>query len=190
MDPISQNMPQFGEILEQGKQTAVNSVKATISDTTNAVAGQIGMGKPEPTANPSTGIQAQIQNQITNQATGNSEPISLQDQDLSNPHTSQMVQDYYASSDSNFQSQKPQTQADYENQQKILEIRKELHQQTYVDPLFAYEHKKEERPAEIAEKEEEQKKMMELESNQQKSDQDIATFRAQRSAEVKLSGAG
>jgi hypothetical protein len=188
MDPISAAMPQLGEILEQGKQAAANSVKTAVSDTANAISGQVGLGgKSEPTANTATGIQSQIQNQLTNQAPS-SEPAQMQDVDLSNQHTTQMVQDYYAPSDS--QSPKPQTQEEYENQQKILKIRQELHQQTYYDPLFDYEHKKEERPAEIAEKEEEQKKMMELDTKQQKSDQDIATFRAQRSAEVKLSGAG
>ena len=35
--------PQFGEILEQGKQSATNAVKTAVSDTANSVSGQIGL---------------------------------------------------------------------------------------------------------------------------------------------------
>ena len=86
-----------------------------------------------------------------------------------------------------------------ESQQRIANLRHELHKEGYYDPLIAYENKK---PGEEAgedegaakrveeqEKEEEQKKM-ELEEKKAKDDQDIATARAQTKTEANRGAMG
>lgn len=172
--------PQFGEILEQGKQTAANSVKTALSDAVNSVSGQIGI-KNEQNASSQNSNQQQGQ-------TPQTEP-SVIDMNLANEQTTEQVKDYYAPSSD--QKPMPTTQEEAQTQQELLKLRKELHDQIYYQPLFAYEHKKEERPAEAKEKEEEQKKMAELEQQKKENKNlPIAVLRAQTSAEVKLAGAG
>ncbi len=180
MDPISGALPQFGEILEQGQQTALNTVKSAVSDTTNAVSGQIGI-KNE---NNHTTVTNQNQNQPAVQAQGQLPNEAVAAQNLQNEETAEMVKDYYAPSTQAPQTPKPQTQEEYETQQKLLKIRQELHERVYYDPLFAYEHKKQERPADVQAQEEEQKKMAELEHKKEEKKLPLAVQRAQTSVEV------
>jgi hypothetical protein len=180
---------QFGEILEQGQQAATNAVKQTVSDTSKTVSGQIGI-KNE-TANASAaGQQSQIQ--LQNQLSNVDSPSMLIDDKINkgNEQTADMIKDFYAPSDGDSFSAKPQNQEEYETQQKLLKIRQSLHDETYYNPLIAYEHKKQERPAEVAEKEEQQKMTIELEQKKQDQNIPLAVIRAQTSAEVKLVGAG
>ena len=102
-----------------------------------------------------------------------------------------MVRDFYSPSSGDIsQVSTPKSQEEYETAQKLLQVRKSLHDETYYNPLFAYEHKKVDRPVDVQEKEEEQKKMVELEQKQQEDNVPISVLRAQTSAEVKLAGAG
>jgi hypothetical protein len=167
--------PQFGEILEQGKQTTTNTVKTAISDTANSISGQIGI-KNE--------TNARVQNptkQAANQADENVLPN--QQTGVDNEFTKEMVEDFYAPSSNASPGSRPKNQEEYETQQKLLKIRQDLHNETYYDPLFAYEHKKEEKPAETVQREEQQQ-MQELAQNQEKKLPPLAVQRAQTSVEI------
>jgi len=182
--------PQFGEILEQGQQVATNAVKSAVSDTADTVSGQIGI-KNEIANTAAVGQQNQsnFQNQISNMDTSSS--VISKGDNIRSEQTTDMIRDFYSPSvDGGALSSKPQNQEEYETQQKLLKVRQSLHDETYYNPLFAYEHKKEERPAEVAEKDEEQKKMIEFEQKKQDNNIPLAVLRAQTSAEVKLAGAG
>lgn len=151
MDTITP--PQIGEILEQGGQTAANTVKSAVSDSVQRAAVQIGI-KNEPGGG---------QNQATKP-----EPSAgvLREGDSI---TNEMVSDYYAPSSAN-NTPSAQSQEEYETQERLKKVREALqaqHDEVYFGPLVAAleQGKKEQRPAEVAEKEEEQKKMAELEQN-------------------------
>lgn len=175
-------VPQFGEILEQGRKTLSNTAKTAVSDTTNSVFGQIGI-KNEHGAN----TQNPNQNQAQDQAGGPVDETSVLGMNLKNDQTQEMVNDYYAPSSN--QKPIPATEEEAQTQHQLAKLRKDLHDETYYNPLFAFEHKRKERPAEVAEKEEEQKKMAELEQ-QKKEDQNtpIALKRAQLSIENRDQG--
>lgn len=172
-------LPQVGEILEQGKQnvatTTTNTVKSGVSDTISSVKSQIG------------GIN---NNANQNQMSNIGEPgMELQNQGTGNEATEQMVKDFYAPSNPTA-TPKSQTQEQFETEQKLVKLRQELHTQTYFDPLFAYEHKKQERPLDIAKQEEEQQKMIELEQKKQDKKLPLAVQRAQTSVEINRGASG
>lgn len=183
----------FGEMLEKGQQTVQNTVKSAVSDVAGSVAGQIGV-KPEASPNTQGKTQSQAQNQTQNLS--KAEPAISQA--ASSPETMELVKEFYAPSDDAqvASAQNPQ-QEQAVAQQKLAKLRQELHQETYYEPLIAYEKKKPgQQEAEGAaervekqEKEEEQKKM-ELEQKEAKKEQDIATSRAQRATEANRGVAG
>ena len=174
--------PQYGEILEQGRKTAANTVKTAVSDAANSVAGQIGI-KNEHGAN----TQNSNQNQPQDQSLGPADEASVLNMNLKNDQTQDMVNDYYAPSSN--QKPVPATEEEAQTQQQLAKLRKDLHDEEYYNPLFAFEHKKQERPAEVAEKEEEQKKMAALEQQKrEEKDTPIALKRAQLSIENRDQG--
>jgi hypothetical protein len=182
----------FGEMLEKGQQTVQNTVKSAVSDVAGTVVGQIGV-KPE--ASPDASGKAQSQNQNQAQSSPKAEPSIPRA--ASTPETIDLVKEFYAPSDDN-QKVAPadKQQVDAQTQQKIAQLRQELHKGDYYDPLIAYETKKpgqeEDGAAERVEKQEkeEKQKKMELEEKKAKESKDIATLRAQRAVEANRGVAG
>jgi hypothetical protein len=189
----------FGEMLEKGQQTVGNTVKSAVSDVAGSVAGQIGIGgKSE--SNPDA--QGNVQNQVqTNQAqpqTENSRP-----QAASTEETKQLVKDFYAPSSELPENLTPelaqqmQQKDQIEAQQKLANLRHELHKSEYYEPLVAHETKSEEQEDEESaakrvekqDQEEEQKKQQ-LEEKKSKEDDDIAKTRAQTKTEANRGAAG
>lgn len=189
----------FGEMLERGQQTVASSVKTVASDVKN----QMGFGKsessPDNQGNPrSQGQQGNVQSQNQPLKEG-SKP-----QAASTEETKLLVKEFYAPSSDIPENLPPETQQQMqqkdqiESQQKIANLRHELHKSGYYDPLIAYETKKEEgeeeddnaaKRVEKQEQEEEQEKM-ELQEKRAKEDQDIATTRAQTKTEANRGAMG
>lgn len=182
----------FGEILEKGQQTVGNTVKSAVSDVAGSVAAQIGI-KTE--ASPDA--QGNVQNQ-QGQANTQNQPLgeASAPQAASTEATMQLVKDFYSPSVELPENLSPeianqmQQKDKIESQQKLANLRHELHKEGYYDPLIAHETKQEEaqgdesaaKRVEKQEGEEEQKKMQ-LEEKQAKEDQDIAKTRAQTKTE-------
>jgi len=191
----------FGEMLEKGQHTAANAVKSAVSDVAGSVAGQIGV-KNE--ASPDTQRSSQNQGQ-TNAQNQNQKPTEASKvQAASTEETKQFVKEFYAPSAelpegfSGEAIQQAQQKDQLETQQKLANLRQELHKEGYYEPLIAYETKKPEeqgegegaaKRVEKQEQEEEQKKM-ELEQKEAQEKQDIAKTRAQRKVEANPGIAG
>jgi hypothetical protein len=139
----------LGELIEKGQNATTNAVKTTVSDTANSVSGQIGI-KNE------TNTQAQNPTQVAANQAGE-QTLPNQQVKANNEFAKEMVEDFYAPSLEVSTGIKPKNQEEYETQQKLLKIRQDLHNEAYYNPLFAYEHKKEEKPAETVERQEQQK---------------------------------
>jgi len=186
----------FGEMLEKGQQTVGNTVKNAVSDVAGSVAGQIGIktefaGPDAPGNAQAVGVQAQPQ------AEG-SKP-----QAASTEETKQLVKDFYSPSVDLPENLTPELAAQMqqkdqmESQQKLANLRHELHRSEYYDPLLAHEAKSEQeededsaaKRVEKQEREEEQKKQ-ELEEKKAKEDEDIAKTRAQTKVESNRGAAG
>jgi butyrate kinase len=117
MDPISQNMPQFGEIFEQGKQVstaATIAVKNAVSDAASSASNQLGIQNEHGGNNPtSQNNQGQLpQGDFLGAVTSES--------------TKELVKDFYAPSDSLAQtSTQTGSSDDLEAQQHLAKLRKE-----------------------------------------------------------------
>ena len=184
----------FGEMLEKGQQTVQNTVKSAVSDVVGSLGNQLGV-KPEASPDASGKTQNQNQTQAQVQSSPSSEPSIPQA--ASSPETIELVREFYAPSDDNRKAAPAdKQQVDAQTQQKIAQLRQELHQGEYYEPLIAYETKKpgqeEEGAAERVEKQEkeEEQKKMQLEDKKAKGDQDIATTRAKTAVEANRGVAG
>jgi hypothetical protein len=185
----------FGEMLEKGQQAVTNSAKTVASD----VAGQIGFGKNESSPDNQGGTQNQGQTNPQNQQPGE----ASKPQAASTEETKQFVKEFYSPSvelPENLTpelAQQMQQKDQMESQQKLANLRHELHKGEYYDPLIAHETKKEEeeedesaaKRVEKQEKEEEQEKMQ-LEEKKAKEDEDIAKTRAQTKTEANRGAMG
>ena len=184
----------FGEMLEKGQQTVTHSVKTVASD----VASQIGI-KTEASPDAQGVVQNQGQANTQNQPSGEA-PAP---QAASTEATKQLVKDFYSPSSDLPENLTPEMQQQMqqkdqmESQQKMANLRHELHKSEYYDPLIAHETRKPEeeedknaaKRVEKQEQEEEQKKMQ-LEEKQAKEDQDIAKTRAQTKTEANRGAMG
>ena len=134
----------FGEMLEKGQQTVGNTVKNAVSDVAGSVAGQIGVGKGE--GSPDNQGQAQNQAQGGQIKTSNE---AVKPQAASTEETKQLVKDFYAPSSDLPENLTPderaqmEQKAQMETQQKLANLRHELHRGEYYDPLISYETKNE-----------------------------------------------
>ena len=190
----------FGEMLERGQQTVQKTVKSAVSDVAGSVGSQIGI-KTE--ASPDAQGNAQNQGQTSAQAQNQQPGEVPQVQAASTEETKQFVKEFYAPSAEFPESltpelaQKMQQDDQLKTQQKMANLRHELHKSEYYDPLIAHETKKPEeqedenaaKRVEKQEQEEEQKKM-ELEEKKAKEDKDIATTRAQTKTEANRGAMG
>ncbi|MGA2911823.1 MAG: hypothetical protein ABSE17_04320 [Candidatus Levyibacteriota bacterium] len=178
----------FGEMLEKGQQTVGNTVKSAVSDVAGSVAGQVGIKNEKNSGQQKPQVQQPTQPPAENSAA----------QAASSQETMELVKEFYAPSDDvQATTAKNSQQEQVETQAKLTKLRQELHQETYYEPLIAYEKKKpgqqeEEGAAERVEKQEkeEKQKKMELEQKKAKEEQDIATNRAQRATEANRGVAG
>ena len=171
---------QLGELIEKGQNATTSALKSTVSDISDSVSGQVGL-KNEPTAKTQ---QSQPQDQIGQQG----ESAQLQTE-----RTREMVRDFYSPSDDFVQDN---TQiAPVTEEQQLASVRQKLHQElhnkTYYEPLFAYEHNlnKMESKAEEMERNKEQD-MQELEKKQADKLPPLAVRRAQTHIEVSPGIAG
>jgi hypothetical protein len=185
----------FGEMLEKGQQAVTSSVKTVASD----VASQIGL-KTE--ASPDAQGVGQNQGQTT-QTQQQQSGEATQVQAASTDETKQFVKEFYAPSVELPENLTPELQQQMqqedqiESQQKLANLRHELHKSEYYDPLIAHETKKPEeeedenaaKRVEKQEQEEEQEKMQ-LEEKKAKGDQDIAKTRAQTKTEANRGAMG
>jgi hypothetical protein len=183
MDPNST----FGELIEKGQNAAANTVqntaKNTASDVVNTVKGQI-TGKNEGTAG-----KPQVQSQTQASPLPNVLPESGNASSENGEFAREMVSDFYSPSRQTSQAAlegREQQQTD----EKLIKVRQELknlHMETYYNPLFEYENKKpEERPAEKVERQ----KMEDLQDLQQKEEKKalpIALQHAQTAIETRVS---
>ncbi len=185
----------FGEMLEKGQQAVTSSVKTVASD----VASQVGL-KTE--ASPDAQGAGQNQGQTT-QTQQQPSGEATQVQAASTDETKQFVKEFYAPSVELPENLTPELQQQMqqkdqiESQQKLANLRHELHKSEYYDPLIAHETKKPEeeedesaaKRVEKQEQEEEQEKMQ-LEEKKAKGDQDIAKTRAQTKTEANRGAMG
>jgi hypothetical protein len=171
-----------GELIEKGQKTTSN----TVSDIADTFAEQVGVP-------PKTGSSQN--NQLGNQQKASQDQTAVSQSSLQGAEvseaTKEIVEDFYAPSDtssnSSQNSSEPQTQA------KLAKVRQELlqqHKTEYYDPLFAYENKKQEPTKAEAMEQEENRKMQELQINQQKKNEDISITRAQIAIEANRGVAG
>lgn len=187
----------FGEMLERGQQTVTSSVKTVASD----VASQMGFGKNE--SSPDNQGQPQNQGQQNGQVQQQVSEESSISQAASTEETKQLVREFYAPSSDLPENLTPEMQQQMlqkdqvESQQRIANLKHELHKSEYYDPLIAHEAKREEeeeddgaaKRVEKQEQEEEQERMR-LEEKKAKDDQDIATTRAQTKTEANRGAMG
>lgn len=117
----------FGEVLEKGQ----NAASAAVSDVVDSVSNQVGLKNETAQQVPQTQNQTQPKPSETSQD-------SIQE----NQRTKEMVRDFYSPSDD--LSQNAQTAIVTEEQQ-LVQVRQKLyqeqHNETYYEPLIAYEHK-------------------------------------------------
>lgn len=165
----------FEEVLEQGGSIvgqAAKQIAKTPSDLAKAAASQVAPG--------------------AGQGTGDATDIA-RDKD-----TQDFVKDLYGSSQKSpqnqvtnqpaAQSQNPLnnlSQKSPEDQKKLLDLQKKLHDEVYYQPLVNPPKPQEERPAEKIEREKEEEKMEQLQDDQkkQKDDESVAAVRAQQRVE-------
>ena len=191
----------FGEMLEKGQQTVGNTVKSAVSDVAGSVATQIGI-KTE--ASPDAQGTAQVQGQTAGAQNQNQQPgETTQVQAASTDETKQFVKEFYSPSvdlPANLTpelAQQMQQKDKMESQQKLANLRHELHKEGYYDPLIEHETKSEQegeddsaaKRVEKQEQEEEQEKMQ-LQEKKAQDDQDIAKVRAQTKTEANRGAMG
>jgi hypothetical protein len=191
----------FGEMLEKGQQAVTQGTKNVVSDVAGSVGGQIGI---KTDASPDAQGIAQNQGQTNTQNQQQPATEAPQVKAASTEDTLQFVKEFYAPSTELPENPTPEMQQqmqqkDYvETQQKLVNLRHELHKNEYYDPLIAHETKKPEeeeaddsaaKRVEKQEQEEEQEKM-ELQEKKAKDDQDIATTRAQTKTEANRGAMG
>ena len=122
----------FGEILEKGQQTVTRSVKTVASD----VSGQLGLDKGEASPDNQANVQNQgqqgnVQSQNQQQPAGE----APQAQAASTEETKQFVKEFYAPSTELPENLTPEIQQQMqqkdriESQQKLANLRHELHQE-------------------------------------------------------------
>ena len=170
----------FGEVLEKGqgladsaskavKKQVADSVKATASQVGGGVAGTDQTGAKTPSVDENFvkdlyGIEDQTQQQSSQTKT-------------TNPAQNSNVG----------QAQDPKKA---EDQQKLVELRKKLHMETYYEPTFnPPKEKPEERPAEKVEKEKIEEQQ-ELQQKEAKKPEPLAVKRAQRGIEANRGASG
>lgn len=173
---------QLGELIEKGQNVTTNAVKTTVSDTANSVSAQIGL-KTEANAKAQTQAQNQPQDKVQQQ--GESAQVQTE-------RTKEMVRDFYSPSDDLAQNN-PQAAATEE--QQLAQVRQKLHQEqhdeTYYEPLFAYEHNLNKTESKVEELEREEKQeMQELQQKEADKPPPLAVQRAQTHVEVNPGIAG
>lgn len=174
----------FGELTEKGQQAASNTAQKAVSDVASSVAGQLGF-RNESASNTTQNTQ-QVQDQAPAQVPSErgSEPQPLEDNEL----TKEMVEDFYAPSNP-AQNLTSEQQEELDTKERLVTLRKELHDQIYYDPLVNPKKVDEERPAERVERQEKQE-MQDLQQKDAEKPPPIAVQRAQTSTEMNRGVAG
>ena len=152
----------FGEVLEKGQQ-AGQKTAAAISDAAKMAAGQV-------TGGDSKNDTAQSQDAQASQA----------------EEVKGVVKDFYAPSQNSGQPPLSKEQIEEADRAKIAQVKQQLHNEVYYDPLVKRSEEtqaQEERPAERVEREEMED--LQLEQKKAKEKPDYAMQREQRRAEVK-----
>ena len=177
----------FGELMEKGQQATVANTQKVASDIAGSVAGQLGF-KNEKGANDTQNSQQQVQQapaSVPQEGTG--QPTeALEDNEL----TKEMVEDFYSPSTNIPQNTSSDQQEEMITQQKLAELRRQLHQEVYYDPLVnPKKQEEEERSAERVERQEKEE-MQDLEQKEADKPPPIAVQRAQTSTEMNRGVAG
>lgn len=173
----------LGELIEKGQNAATNAAKSTVSDISDSVSGQIGLKNEPTTANAQTQVQGQPQDQAGQQG----ETAQVQTE-----RTREMVRDFYSPSNDLAQNNPQKTVTE---EQQLAQVRQKLyqeqHNETYYNPLFAYEHNLNKTESKVEELEREDKeKMMELQQKEADKPPPLAVQRAQTHIEVNPGIAG
>lgn len=172
----------LGELIEKGQTAASNAAKSAVSDISDSVSGQIGL-KNEPTAKAQTQVQGQPQDQAGQQG----ETVQVQTE-----RTREMVREFYSPS-SDLSQTNPQKAATEDQQLAAVrqKLYQEQHNETYYNPLFAYEHNLNKTESKVEELEREDKeKMMDLQQKEADKPPPLAVQRAQTHIEVNPGIAG
>lgn len=164
---------QLGELIEKGQNSTTNAVKTTISDAASSASTQIGL-KNETNAQAQTQAQDQVRQQ------GESTQVQTE-------RTREMVRDFYSPSDDLTQNN-VQAQA-VTDEQQLASVRQKLHQElhdkTYYEPLFAYEHNLNKTESKVEKLErEKQQEMQELEQKEAEKPPSLAVQRLQTHVEA------
>ena len=182
MDPVQS----VGELIEQGQNSTVNTVKAGVTDVTKTVQDQVGL-KNETSTQTATNNQSQTQivQEQQHQTTNAND----------NDRTAEVVRDFYSTSDDSVQVATPKQQEQAETEQRLAEVRQRLfqeqHNDVYYQPLISYEHKQQRVETKQEQLENEKiQQMQELEIKQANTPPPLAVTRAQTSTEMNRGVAG
>ena len=170
----------FGELVEKGQQSASNTAQAVVSDVGDSIVTQLGF-KNESGSNNTQNTQ-QTQNQAPVVSPGETAPNpneALGDNEL----TKEMVEDFYSPSVGLAQNISSEEQERLDTQQRLVALRKELHNEVYYDPLVNPKKQEEERSAQRVERQEKEE-MQDLEQKNADKPPPIAVQRAQTSTEI------
>lgn len=168
-----------GELIEKGQNTGVTVVKSTVSDISGSVSNQVGL-KSE--------LAAQNQSQTTSQdQAGQGESAQIQTQ-----RTKEMVQDFYSPSDNAIQGSQQTAQTEEQQLASVRqELQQQLHNETYYNPLFAYEHNLNKTESKVDELERQKhQEMQALEQKEADKPPPLAVTRAQTHTETNPGIAG
>lgn len=162
-------MPTGEQLLEQGKATASNAIKTTVSDIKTSVSDQVGI------ANETNSL---TQTQNTNQ--GEPQKQSLEETE----RTKEMIKDFYSPSEDYVQQAPVNVPTD---EQRLNAVRQKLHQELHNDVYFNEilnadaTKPNEERPAEKAERQ--QMKELQIKEEKKQNELPIAVRMAQTHTE-------
>ena len=147
----------------------VGSVLSQLGGVAKATAKQISKLPSEAAEGVEKQIAGEVKDKDTNARQDQSQAVDGSD---SKKQTEEVVKSFYETSDDAKKSnldektieedefRKQIKDKSPEEQKKLLELRQQLHKQTYYDPTFNPQKKQEERPQEKIEKEEKEKKQM------------------------------
>ena len=170
----------FGELMEKGQQAASNAVQNTASDVANSVVGQLGFKNESDSNKTQNTGQTQTQVPVVPPSEGTAQP----NEDLEdNEFTKEMVEDFYAPSTNPAQNMSSEEQEELDTQQKLIALRKQLHDEVYYDPLINPKKQEQERPADRIERQEKEE-MQDLEQKEADKPPPIAVQRAQTTTEM------
>ncbi len=174
----------FGELMEKGQQTVSDTTKKAVSDVADSVAGQLGI-KNGTNSNNSQNPQPQVSSPKPGDISQNVSESMAADETAE-----EMVRDLYAPSESFPSAPSSEEQERMETAQKLVALRKQLHDEIYYNPLVSPQKpEEEERPAERVERQEKEE-MQDLQEKDASKPPPLAVQRAQTTIEINRGVAG